>query len=105
MHLAPIFAEQFSKILNMPRNGPDHKKGLAYSITKENLAVISVDTFEDAGDRMSMTVSGKQLEWLKNGTEEISGQAVRYRAGTRASSRPGPEQELQRQHARRWHEE
>lgn len=65
MHLAPVFAEQFVKIFDMPENGPPHKKGRAYSFAKENLAVISVDTFEDAGDRMSMTVSGKQLEWFK----------------------------------------
>ena len=65
MHLAPVFAEQFAKIFKMPGNGPAHKKGLAYSFAKGNLAVISVDTFEDAGNRMSMTVSGKQLEWLE----------------------------------------
>jgi len=70
MHLAPVFAEQFATILGMPRNGPEHKKGLAYSFTKENLAVISVDTFEDAGSRMRMTVSGKQLEWLKKELEK-----------------------------------
>ncbi len=65
MELAPIYADQFSSIFDMPRNGPDHKKGLAYSFTEKNLAVISVDTFEDAGDHMSMTVTGKQLEWFK----------------------------------------
>jgi hypothetical protein len=65
MNLAPVFAEQFSKLLRMPRNGPPHKKGLAYSIVQDNLAVITVDTFEDAGNRMSMTVSGKQLAWLE----------------------------------------
>jgi len=65
MHLAPVFAAQFTKIFDMPDNGPPHKKGRAYSFAKENLAVITVDTFEDAGDRMSMTVSGKQLEWLE----------------------------------------
>lgn len=65
MHLAPVFGEQFSKIFDMPRNGPSHKKGLAYSFTRGNLAVITVDTFEDAGDRMSMTVSGRQLSWLE----------------------------------------
>ena len=70
MELAPVFAEQFTSIFNMPRNGPENKKGLAYSFCKENLAVISVDTFEDAGDRMSMTVSGEQLEWLKQTLEE-----------------------------------
>jgi hypothetical protein len=50
----------------MPRSGPDHKKGRAYTVVKENLVVITVDTFEDAGNRMSMTVSGKQLAWLEN---------------------------------------
>ncbi len=72
MDLVPVYAEQFSSIFDLPRNGPEHKKGRAYSFAKENLAVISVDTFEDAGDHMSMTVSGKQLEWLK-------GQLQRYR--------------------------
>ena len=65
MRLAPVFAEQFASIFDNPKNGPEHKKELAYSFTKENLAVITVDTFEDAGNRMSMTVSGKQLEWLE----------------------------------------
>lgn len=71
MHLAPVFAEQFAKIFDMPGNGPAHKKGLAYSFANENLAVISVDTFEDAGDRMSMTVSGRQLEWLEEQLERF----------------------------------
>lgn len=70
MHLAPVFAGQFASIFDMPANGPENKKGLAYSFTRENLAVISVDTFEDAGDRMSMTVSGKQLEWFENTLKE-----------------------------------
>lgn len=65
MHLTPVFAEQFTRIFDMPKNGPEHMKELAYSFTKDNLAVISVNTFEDAGDRLSMTVSGKQLEWLE----------------------------------------
>ena len=69
MNLAPVFAEQFASIFDMPRNGPENKRGLAYSFSKENLAVISLDTFEDAGDRMSMTVSGEQLEWLKQTLE------------------------------------
>lgn len=65
MHLTPVFTEQFTRIFDMPKNGPEHMKERAYSFTKENLAVISVNTFEDAGDRLSMTVSGKQLEWLE----------------------------------------
>jgi hypothetical protein len=70
MELAPIYADQFSTIFDMPRNGPAHKKGLAYSFTMENLAVISLDTFENAGDRMSMTVSGEQLAWLRETLKE-----------------------------------
>jgi hypothetical protein len=64
MHLTPVFAKQFVKIFDMPLNGPEHMKELAYSFSIENLAVISVNTFEDAGDHLSMTVSGKQLEWF-----------------------------------------
>ncbi len=70
MNLTPVFAEQFVSIFDMPENGPEHKKERAYSFTKKNLAVISVDTFEDAGDRMSMTVSGKQLKWFKETLEK-----------------------------------
>ncbi len=70
MHLAPVFAAQFVDIFAMPDNGPDHKKGLAYCFARENLAVISVDTFENTGKRMSMTVSGPQLAWLKEKLRE-----------------------------------
>jgi 3',5'-cyclic AMP phosphodiesterase CpdA len=65
MHLTPVYAEQFANIFDHPKNGPEHMKELAYSFTKGNLAVITVNTFEDAGDHMSMTVSGKQLKWLE----------------------------------------
>jgi len=64
MHLTPVFAEQFANIFDMPRNGPDHKKGRAYSFERKNLAVVTVDTFEKSGDHLAMTVSGKQLDWL-----------------------------------------
>ncbi len=64
MNLVPVFAEQFTSIFDFPQNGPEHKKERAYSFARENLAVITVDTFEDAGDHMSMTVSGEQLEWF-----------------------------------------
>jgi hypothetical protein len=63
--LTPVYGEQFSRIFNMPRNGPEHKKGRAYAFVKENLAVISVDTFEHVGKRMRMQVTGKQLAWVE----------------------------------------
>jgi hypothetical protein len=65
MHLTPVFAAQFTKVFDFPTNGPEHMKERVYSFAKENLAVITVNTFEDAGDRLSMTVSGKQLQWLQ----------------------------------------
>lgn len=72
MHLAPVFASQFSRIFDMPNNGPPHMKGRAFSFAKENLAVISVNTFEDAGNRLSMTVSGKQLAWLEKQLQQYA---------------------------------
>ncbi len=62
--LTPVFAKQFSKIFDMPGNGPENHKGRAYFFEKQNLAVISLDTFEQTGDRLSMTVGKKQLSWL-----------------------------------------
>lgn len=62
---ALVFGEQFNRIFNMPQNGPAHKKGRAYYITKENLLVISLDTFEEAGDRMNYTVGDAQLDWME----------------------------------------
>jgi hypothetical protein len=75
MNLAPVFGEQFTAIFDMPRNGPPHKLGRAYSFSRGSLAVISVDTFEDAGNRMSMTVSGKQLEWVEEQFEKYKDKA------------------------------
>ncbi|AQQ09744.1 hypothetical protein L21SP3_01556 [Sedimentisphaera cyanobacteriorum] len=71
-NLVPVYAEQFVKIFRMPLNGPEHKKGLAYSFTKGNLAVISLDQFEDKGEKMEMSVSGKQLEWFENELKNCS---------------------------------
>lgn len=65
MDLAPIYAEQFAKIFDMPENGPSNMGGRAYSFSRENMAIISVNSFENAGDHLAMTVSGKQLQWFK----------------------------------------
>lgn len=72
MNLVPVYADQFTSIFEMPENGPEllGVKGLAYSFTKKNLAFISVNTFENSGDRLSMSVSEKQVKWLENRLEE-----------------------------------
>lgn len=72
MDLAPVYAEQFDSVFDLPENGPEFLgvKGLSYSFTRENLAVITVNTFENSGDHISMSVSDKQVEWLDNRLEE-----------------------------------
>ena len=65
--LVPIFEEQFRKHLQMPENGPEHMKGLAYSFIHKNTLIVSVNVFE-AGDgpegKIVANVSGEQLRWL-----------------------------------------
>ena len=73
MDLNSVFAKQFVSIFNMPKNGPENMKGLAYSFTKGNVAVISVNTFENAGGHLSITVSGEQLRWLEEQLQKYQG--------------------------------
>jgi hypothetical protein len=66
--LGPIareFGEQFTALMGMPRNGPANHLGRAFSVRKNNLLVISLDTFEDAGDRFTYTVGEAQLAWME----------------------------------------
>lgn len=65
LELVPTFEQQFREILDMPDNGPEHKRGLAYYLTRENALFVSVDTFEVRDGRARLSVSGAQLEWLR----------------------------------------
>ena len=66
--LVPVFEEQFRKYMQMPDNGPDHMKGLAYHFTHRNTLFVTVDVFEPgigAEGNIVAQVTGKQLEWLE----------------------------------------
>lgn len=62
--VARQFGDQFTKIMGMPRNGPANHLGRAFYVREGNLLVVTLDTFEDAGDRFSYTVGDEQLAWL-----------------------------------------
>lgn len=63
--LVPHFERMFRRHVPTPDNGPEHMKGLAYYVRHKGTLVVTVDTFEFDGEKMHVTVSGKQLEWLK----------------------------------------
>ena len=63
--LVPYFEDVYKKNLNMPLNGPDNKKGLAYYVREGDLLIVTVETFEVINDTMHVDVLGEQLEWLK----------------------------------------
>lgn len=60
-----VFAQQFTKIMDMPKNGPKNHLGRAFFTRHDNLLVITLDTFEDAGKRFAYTVGEEQLEWME----------------------------------------
>lgn len=62
--IARAFGEQFTAMMGMPRNGPENHIGRSFFVREENLLVITLDTFEDAGERFAYTVGDVQLEWM-----------------------------------------
>ncbi|MCB1130097.1 MAG: metallophosphoesterase [Verrucomicrobiae bacterium] len=62
--IARAFAEQFSATMGMPRNGPASNVGRAFWVRKNDLLVITLDTFVDRGDHFGYTVGKEQLTWL-----------------------------------------
>ena len=64
-NISRVFAEQFTEIMGMPRNGPQNHLGRAFSVRRGTLLVITLDTFEDAGKRFAYTVGDEQLEWME----------------------------------------
>ncbi len=63
----PYYEHAFVKYLNMPANGPEHMKGLAYWFMHRGVLFVTVDVFEKehmgAGSGTA-TVTGEQLAWL-----------------------------------------
>lgn len=72
--LVPFYEKAFRKYLQMPGNGPEHMKGLAFSVLHENMLIIVVDVFEknNNGD-VNIDVSGEQLAWVKETLEKNRG--------------------------------
>jgi len=64
LRLVPHFERVFVEQMDMPRNGPDDRKGLAYYVRHNNVLVITVETFEQHDGRIRPTVSGSQLAWF-----------------------------------------
>jgi predicted MPP superfamily phosphohydrolase len=65
LELVPHFERVFADNLKMPLNGPENKKGLAYSVRHKNVLMVTVETFEEIDGELIVTVAGRQLEWLK----------------------------------------
>ena len=63
--IARAFGEQFTELMAMPRNGPDGHIGRSFFVREKNLLIISLDTFEDAGEKFAYTVGNKQLAWME----------------------------------------
>lgn len=63
--IARAFGEQFTRLMGMPKNGPANHVGRTFSVRKGNLLVITLDTFEDEGERFGYTVGDEQLTWLE----------------------------------------
>ncbi len=69
-HIARAFGQQFSSLMGMPENGPANHRGRTFFIRQGNLLVITLDTFEDQGERFGYTVGEEQLTWLEQTFEE-----------------------------------
>jgi len=63
--VARLFGTRFSELMGMPRNGPTNHLGRAFYVRRGNLLVITLDTFEDAGERFDYTVGDEQLAWMQ----------------------------------------
>ena len=64
-HVARAFGKQFTRLMGMPKNGPENHIGRTFSVRKGNLLLITLDTFEDQGERFGYTVGKEQLAWLE----------------------------------------
>lgn len=62
--LVPHSEDIYRKMLKMPENGPENKKGLAYYVREGDLLVVTVETFEVVNDSLVIDVVGEQLTWL-----------------------------------------
>ncbi|MFT3739770.1 MAG: metallophosphoesterase [Breznakibacter sp.] len=62
--LVPHFERVYAQYLQMPANGPESKKGLAYYVREGDLLIVTVSPFDVVEDSMRIQVAGEQLEWF-----------------------------------------
>jgi len=72
VNIAREFGKQFTKIFDFPMNGPEGHKGRAYWFRKGGLAVITLDTFVDMGERFDYTIGETQYKWLESVLKKCS---------------------------------
>jgi hypothetical protein len=72
LELVPHLENIYNRMLQMPQNGPENKKGLAYYVREGDVLVVTVETFEIINDSMVATVTGKQLQWFNEVMEQNS---------------------------------
>lgn len=101
--LVPHYEEAFRKHLRMPRNGPEHMQGLAYSVRHKNLLMLVLDVFEqDAHGDVHMDVAAEQLAWVQRTLRGAAGIGHIVVAGhvpilpERPGQQPGRELSLER---------
>ncbi len=63
--VVPAFERTFRDVFQMPENGPETKKGLAYYFTKGNTLFVNVDTFDLQDGEVRWRVAGDQMEWFE----------------------------------------
>lgn len=64
-HIARVFGDQFTKLMGMPHNGPANHMGRTFYVRKNNLLIITLDTFEDKGRKFAYNVGDEQLAWME----------------------------------------
>jgi len=72
LEIVPHLEAIYNQMLNMPQNGPENKKGLAYYVREGDMLMVTVETFEIINDSMVATVTGEQLDWFNRVMEENS---------------------------------
>jgi hypothetical protein len=73
------FEDAFRNYYKMPLNGPAGKKGLSYSVIRDNCLFIIVDPFEqEENGEVRVQVSQDQLEWIAQVLKETK-DSVRFR--------------------------
>jgi len=73
IELIPNFRQAFDRHMQMPRNGPEGRQGLAYYFVHNDALFVTVETFEVKDGQMHVSVTGDQLKWFEKTLKEHGG--------------------------------